>query len=278
MKVIRGGKDNGKNKNQSPPTSGGVVKKMTDATATDLHYAQVLLQFIQPFMSAVPDIEELEEKLNIALMAWNLAVIKKNDKDFYKEYSKSFLTEIKPSIKSKQLLEKLLTIKETEYEDYNVILIDCEIVPNKKGEARVEVNSKTYEQFIQDLLLQNIDTMSDEGDDESNSGSLNRTAVAVIPKQPFLDWLEKTFFPGKLPQVLLEENTMYLLDAIDDKKSVEKWLKKNFDQIFSNELNEWTDDKKDWPKNRTYKMFAEWFDVKICSMIYDLGTSPLLRE
>jgi hypothetical protein len=279
MKVIRGGKDDGKNKNQPPEASGAVVKKMTDTkTATDVLYAQVLLQFVQPFMAAVPDIEELEEKLNIGLMAWNLAVIKQNDKDFYKEYSKSFLTEIKPDIQSKQLLDKLLTIKETEYDEYNVILIDCEIVPNKKGEARVEVNSKTYEQFIQDLLLQNMDAMDDDDEDESNSGSLNRTAVAVIPKQPFLDWLEKTFFPDKLPQVLLEENTMYLLDAIDDKKGVERWLKKNFDQIFSNELNEWTDDKKDWPKNRTYKMFAEWFDVKICSMIYDLGSSPLLRD
>lgn len=273
MKAIKGGKDSGKGREPSPKKASGLVKQMIDTRSVrDMEYAEVLLQFVQPYMAAVPDLEELENVLNIGLIGWNMAVIKQNDASFYKEYSKKFLSEIQLEYKAKQLLEKMIRSKETGFQEYNAILMDCEIVPNKKGEVRINVSSKTYEDFVNELL-------GGEGaDDDSLSGTLNRTSFAVVPKKPFLDWIEKTFFPGKLPQTLLEENTMYLVDPLDDKKAVEKWLKKNYAQVFTNELNEWTDDQDDWPKNRTYKMFLEWFDVKICSMIYDLGTSPVLKD
>jgi hypothetical protein len=273
MKAIRGGKDSGKGKEPPPEKPSGMIKKMADTRSIrDLEYAEVLLQFIQPYMEDVPDIEELEKTLNLGLIGWNMAVIKQNDANFYKEYSKKFLTEIDLDDKSKQLLDKMIKDKEAGFDDYNVILMDCEIVPNKKGEVMVNVNSKTYPAFIDELMGET------EHDENPLAGTLNRSSFAIVPKKPFHDWLEKTFFPGKLPKTLLEENTMYLIDSLDDKKTVEKWLKKNYDQVFSNELNEWTDDQKDWPKNRTYKMFLEWFDVKICSMIYDLGTSPILKD
>lgn len=273
MKAIRGGKDSGKGKETPPEKSSGVVKKMADARSIrDLEYAEVLLQFVQPFMDDVPDLEQLENVLNVGLIGWNMAVIKYNDKNFYKDYSKKFLAEIDLDAKAKQLLEKMIKNKETGYNEYNAILMDCEIVPNKKGEVMINVSSKTYEEFVNELL-----GVGEAGED-SLAGTLNRTSFAIVPKKLFLDWLEKTFFPGKLPQTLLEENTMYLIDQLEDKKAVEKWLKKNYEQVFTNELNEWTDDQKDWPKNRTYKMFLDWFDVKICSMIYDLGTSPVLKD
>lgn len=267
MKAIRGGKSTGKSK--TPPA--GMVKKMTDSrVAEDVEYAQVLLGFVQPFMSDVPEMEELEETLNIGLVAWNMAVIKQNDEDFYKGYSKNFLAEINLPRKSLQLLEKMIQSKAAMYADYNVILMDCEMAPNKKGEVVINVSPKTYEQFVKELL--------EENQGEEQEEQLNRSSFAVVPKQPFLDWVEKTFSPGKLPGRLLEENSMYLVDPLEDKKGLEKWLKKNYDDVFVNELNEWTEDQYEWPKNRTYKMFCDWFEVKICSMIYDLGTSPLIKD
>jgi hypothetical protein len=272
MKAIKGGKDAGKGREPSPKKASGLVKKMMDARLQrNMEYAEVLLQFVQPFMASVPDLEELENALNIGLIGWNMAVIKQNDTGFYNEYSKKFLSEIQLENRAKQLLEKMIRSKEKGFVEYNVILMDCEIVPNKKGEVRINVSSKTYEEFVDELL-------GGAEEDDSLSDTLNRTSFAVVPKQPFLDWVEKTFFPGKLQQHLLEENTMYLVDQLEDKKAVERWLKKNYGQVFTNELSEWTDDQDDWPKNRTYKMFLDWFDVKICSMIYDLGTSPLLKD
>lgn len=271
MKAIRGGKQPGKNKEQNPPS--GMLKKITDTKSEELEYAQILLQFVQPFMSDVPDIEELEHTLNMGMIGWNMAVIKFNDKDFYKEYSKNVLAEMDFPRKSLQLLEKLIHNKEAKFSEYNVVLMDCEMAPNRKGEVVLHVTPKTYEQFVTEMLAETNDEF-----EEAEGNFLNRTSFAIVPKKPFLDWIKNTFLPGKLPPGLLEENSMYLVDPLDDKKNVEKWLRKNFDDVFVNELNEWSEDQSDWPANRTYKMFCDWFEVKICSMIYDLGTSPLIKE
>lgn len=260
MKATRAGKHSGKN----------------NAATAGLQYARLLLQFVQPIMPATPDMEELEEKLNIGLTAWNLAVIQQNDADFYKEYSNNFLTQVQQGKKLRQQIGKLIESKSKQYAGYNVILTNCEITAGKRGEAMVNVQSKTYAQFVQELLT--AGTNEYEGEEESDSGHLNRTAITVIPKLPFFNWLKKVVFAGIQRPSLIENNTLYLIDALKDKKGIEQWLKKNFDQVFSSKLSEWTGEEDDWPEKRTYKMFLEWFDVKICSMIYDLGTSPLVKE
>ncbi len=74
------------------------------------------------------------------------------------------------------------------------------------------------------------------------------------------------------------EGTVYLVKEKESNEAIERWLKKNFDSIFQNELNNWHTDEKDWIKKRTYKMFVEWFDFEIHSMILDLEETPIIKD
>lgn len=43
-------------------------------------------------------------------------------------------------------------------------------------------------------------------------------------------------------------------------------------------LNDWYIDEEKWPKNRAFKMFSDWFDVEICSMILDVEDDEIIKE
>ena len=106
--------------------------------------------------------------------------------------------------------------------------------------------------------------------------SINRNAILVKIKQPLLDWIN-SIYPDS-PVESTNEGTIYLIKEKDSNVAIEKWLKKNFDNIFINELNDWHTDEKDWPQKRTYKQFKEWFDVEIHSMILDLEETVIKKE
>ncbi len=106
--------------------------------------------------------------------------------------------------------------------------------------------------------------------------SINRNAIVVKPKQALFDWVNSIYpdSPIKAP----DEATVYLIKEKDSNEEIEKWLQKNFDNIFQNELNNWHTDEKDWVEKRTYKLFTEWFDVEIHSMILDLEETAITKD
>jgi hypothetical protein len=107
--------------------------------------------------------------------------------------------------------------------------------------------------------------------------SINRNAILVRPKKPFFDWLNN-LFKDEDPVSEMEENNIYLIREMAGNDDIKKWIKKNFDSLFSNELNDWYSDESAWPANRTYKMFCEWFDVEVHSMILDLEEFPVSKD
>lgn len=106
--------------------------------------------------------------------------------------------------------------------------------------------------------------------------SIDRNAIIVKPKKPFYDWLHSLY--EKSPKLGKEENNVYLIREMVSNEEVRKWIKKNFDQIFINELNDWNTNEEGWPQKRTFKMFEEWFEVEINSMILDLEDEPIFKE
>lgn len=107
--------------------------------------------------------------------------------------------------------------------------------------------------------------------------SINRNAILVQPKKPFFDWLNK-IFKDEHPITEKEDNNIYLIREMDNNEDIKKWIKKNFDNLFINELNDWYTDESAWPTNRTYKMFSQWFDVEIHSIILDLEEFPVIKD
>jgi len=116
--------------------------------------------------------------------------------------------------------------------------------------------------------------------------SLNRASVSLKPKRPLIDWLQKIDCGlGKEPMGTLdpldENGDIFLVpgdDVIDSREDAVKWVEKNWSDFFEFELGKWIIDDQLWPKNRTLKLFREWFDIEYHSMVWDLGSEPLSTE
>ncbi len=106
--------------------------------------------------------------------------------------------------------------------------------------------------------------------------SINRNAIVVKPKKPFYDWVYYLY--PESPVTKKEEANIYLVRERDSNEQTENWLKKNFDKIFQNELNDWHTDTSDWPQKRTFRIFKEWFEYEIHSMILDLEETEIIKD
>lgn len=109
----------------------------------------------------------------------------------------------------------------------------------------------------------------------------NRSAIVIRPQQPYADWAESLREEGEPStslQQLRRECHVYLVESIEDDLHAEKILKRIHSDIFEEELNGWCIEQKTWPSRRSYKLFKEWFEVVIGSVITDLKSGPILRE
>ena len=98
--------------------------------------------------------------------------------------------------------------------------------------------------------------------------NVKRTALILKPKQPFLDWL-LSVEPGEDFRDELKEGDVYLLPYYEEISQMQNWLKRNFDTIFTDQMNNWYTDEALWPENRTMKMFMEWFEYSLSTMVLD---------
>ena len=109
--------------------------------------------------------------------------------------------------------------------------------------------------------------------------TINRFAITINPKQPFVDWVNST--PGEEVFTLKdvrEENSVYLVPEYDHEDAVLVYLEKHFDQIFEWELFGWHTDEDDWPQNRTWGKFQTWFEIEIQSEVFDLVDEDIEKE
>ena len=109
---------------------------------------------------------------------------------------------------------------------------------------------------------------------------VKRTAVIVIPKQPYIDWANSLEESGvKLGEEFTPEHTIYLVediaDYIIDKVEI---IKPHFEFIFEEELNSWHRLVSNWPANRDLATFLDWFEVEIHSLVLDLHGGRLKTE
>ena len=106
--------------------------------------------------------------------------------------------------------------------------------------------------------------------------SINRNAVVITPRQPLLDWINNIYPDSPVEEIT--HGTVYLVREKDSDEAIERWLQKNFDRIFQNELNNWHTDEEDWEPKRTYKKFKDWFDIQIHSTILDIEDTEIMKD
>lgn len=106
---------------------------------------------------------------------------------------------------------------------------------------------------------------------------INRSAVIVHHKQPYIDWATSLDDSGMAPSPD-DERTVYLVPVVESDLEIEAMLVVGYDAIFERELEDWHLIEADWPTNRTFAMFQEWFDVEVHSMVTDLCDVPLVDD
>ncbi len=108
--------------------------------------------------------------------------------------------------------------------------------------------------------------------------TVNRAAVVLEPAAGYLEWAKEC--PDGLPDLTLsdlsEEGTVYLIPETDAEP--EAWLRRNCTTLFVHELFAWCTDEAFWPRDRSFKAFKKFFQVRFCSIVLDLGRGPIERD
>ena len=109
---------------------------------------------------------------------------------------------------------------------------------------------------------------------------LNRTAVVVVPKQRYLDWLHAAdpaasrISMGQIQQ----DPPVYLLPECNNDAEAEVHLRKVCKEIFAHELDAWHRDSETWPRDLGFAEFRKRFDYSFHSVVIDLCRRPLSTE
>ena len=107
---------------------------------------------------------------------------------------------------------------------------------------------------------------------------VNRNALLVIPKFPFIDWLSK-LTEGT---VTMNENplssdgaSIYLIPEFEVQEDFDEWFEENYLYFFDEELTSWSVDRNQWPADRDIVSFYEWFHAVWQSTVIDVVEEPL---
>ena len=110
--------------------------------------------------------------------------------------------------------------------------------------------------------------------------TVNRAALVVKPKQPYVDWANHLNDGG--PTLLFEsarqDPDVFLVDDLQNDSDKQKIVLKYYTMIFQHELAAWTTDRDSWPSQLDLRTFKLWFDVDISSIVFDIAPDPLLQE
>jgi len=108
---------------------------------------------------------------------------------------------------------------------------------------------------------------------------INRSAVIVRPKKPFLDWVRAVDYDDA-PEVTLDQMdaTLYLVPDYEDPTNAEEVLGRVYGEIFCRELEGWYTDVDVWPMDRSLKVFKQWFDVQHYEVVEDVGRGPIEND
>ena len=75
-----------------------------------------------------------------------------------------------------------------------------------------------------------------------------------------------------------KDRTAFLIPEFDTQAESKKYLTEIWQDIFEYELDGWCTEEAWWPKDRTFKMFKEWFDVEVHSVVIDLDNSSIVKK
>ena len=111
---------------------------------------------------------------------------------------------------------------------------------------------------------------------------LNRSAISVKLRQPFVDWINSISDSGE-DEVTLEdvnqESTTYLIPELEEEEDLEQLVEERYLDILENELFSWEEDDELWPEDIDRALFDEFIRLEPAFMVFDLDDqAPLLAQ
>jgi len=111
----------------------------------------------------------------------------------------------------------------------------------------------------------------------SEPALVNRTAVVLLPGEKFLAWVKTC--PDADASVTLEEvqrePVVYLFPEDDN---LDDHLRRHGPRLLADELAAWCPAEQFWPNDRSFRTFRDFFDVKVASMVFDMGEGDVVGE
>ncbi len=248
-----------------------VINLFDNAVKNDeVKYSELIHNFMNPFEKYFPDHFEIEDIYDFAINVWNVGNIaqhisKKEQKELFSD----------PGI-PKELVkvhEKLLNSKLGKFSEYPRFIVDFSIEEGNEKGFDLVVSTGNENAYAESLKKRFEDEINDNANFED--GYIDRHAVVLIPKQPFIDWINE-IYPDENITLNSKESNVYLVN--NSFKDMETLLKRNYKMFFIMELEDWSTNKKDWPKKQTYKMFQQWFSVSTSYLVYDTEQYHVSKE
>lgn len=233
---------------------------------TGVKYSQLLEQFLEPFVNDFEDVEFHEDIIDFGINAWNAANMKLL---LPEEESDNLPNALKDSDINIALLIRMIDYKISHFKNHTHFIVDYEL-EETMGDPILKITTQEQDAYLKSMFEQFDQEDIDDGNFEENY--INRSAIIIKPLQPFMDWCSN-LYPEDMDGVTTTRT--YLIS--EDIENVDSWLEKKFDKLFKFELESWHTNKKEWPQKRNYKMFTEWFQIDISTMVYDFEINPIQK-
>lgn len=272
MKVIKG---NFSEKNKSGELTRQRLEAQGHKTIIDEEapYSAMLLNLIKPYIEPTPHPDDLGDMLELGIVAWNMAVSKSIGLPGFKQMFDATLKTAGIIKTDVDIVKQIMKAKQQDYNEFTNFIENYELNEDEKGVMNITVISASMLDFMNDIEMEDEDIEALQNEE----GFVNRNALLVKPKPAFWLWFktnDKDFTGPELPI----ENTIYLISEKDSDEETVKWLKKNFDKIFINELEGRIIVEDYWPTKRNYKMFRDFFEVEFHHMVLDMEKEPVTKD
>lgn len=105
--------------------------------------------------------------------------------------------------------------------------------------------------------------------------SINRNAVILEPTEAYLEWAKQC--PDTDPELTLdrlgEGASVFLIP--EQAFRPDRWLERHYKALFECELDAWCTDETYWPEKLSLRLFRTFFRMRFCSIVLDMGKTPL---
>jgi len=249
-------------------------------------YANCLLDLATPFITETSTVVEKNMLIYLAYISWNLAISKQNALSVDENLYNNIVEKGVFNSDEKKIIYQMVETKNAKYANLQEMIEDIDIemeheIPYIQVYFELSFISDDDDIIPFDKQYEGEEEEEDEDfvynidENQFKPGYLNRNAVIIHYKQPFVDLFNETHDPSTTRYRL--ESTVYLIDTMFSPQQRLDWLKKNHDKIFTNELREQGISLVDWPKKRTFKVFSLYFDAEFKVTAFDFEKQPITK-